>query len=100
MQVMAHYDLGDNKTPAGLAFDPMNQILFVESRNPAMSVVMNARDGKILKTIPIGTGVDGAGFHGSHEREAFSSQGDEGTLTVIKENGPSDINIEQTVKTT
>jgi YVTN family beta-propeller protein len=97
MQVTAHYDLGDNKTPAGLAFDPKNQILFVECRNPAVSVIMSALDGKILKTLPIGTGVDGAGFM-AQTSEAFSSQGD-GTLTVIKENGHSDISIEQNVKT-
>ena len=97
MQVVAHYDLGDNKTPAGLAFDPKNQVLFVDCRNPAVSVIMSARDGKIIKTLPIGTGVDGAGFM-PRTSEAFSSQGD-GTLTVIKENGTSDFAIEETVKT-
>jgi hypothetical protein len=30
--------------------------------------------------------------------EAFSSQGD-GTLTIVKENGPQDFVVEQTVKT-
>jgi hypothetical protein len=58
---------------------------------------MSALDGKILKTLPIGTGVDGAGFM-PQTHEAFSSQGD-GTLTVIKEDSPSDIKIEETVKT-
>jgi DNA-binding beta-propeller fold protein YncE len=97
MQVTAHYDLGDNKTPAGLAFDVKNGILFVECRNPAVSVVMNARDGKIITTLPIGTGVDGAGFM-PETGEAFSSQGD-GTLTVIKETSPTTFEVEQTVKT-
>ena len=83
MQVTAHYPLGDNKTPAGLSLDAKNHILFVECRNPAVSVIMNAADGKIIKTLPIGTGVDGAGFRAA-TKEAFSSQGD-GTLTVIKE---------------
>ena len=97
MRVTAHYDLAGNSTPAALAFDPQNQILFVECRNPAVSVLMGARDGKIIKTLPIGTGVDGAGFM-PQTSEAFSSQGD-GTLTVIKENSPSDIDVEQTLKT-
>ncbi len=97
MQVTAHYDLGENKAPAGLAFDAKNQILYVECRNPAVSVIMNARDGKIMKTLPIGMGVDGAGFM-PETSEAFSSQGD-GTLTVIKENGPTDFEVEQNVKT-
>jgi DNA-binding beta-propeller fold protein YncE len=97
MQVVAHYDLGDNKTPAGLAFDIQNQILFVECRNPAVSVIMNAQDGKIITTMPIGTGVDGAGFMPETD-EAFSSQGD-GTLTIIKEKSPGSFELEQTVKT-
>lgn len=97
MQVTRHYDLGENKTPAGLAFDVKNQILFVECRNPAASVIMNARDGKIIATLPIGTGVDGAGFL-PQTKEAFSSQGD-GTLTVIKEKSPTEFEVEQTVKT-
>jgi DNA-binding beta-propeller fold protein YncE len=97
MQVTAHYDLGGNKTPAGLAFDTKNHILFVACRNPPMSVIMNAQDGKILTTLPIGVGVDGAGFN-PKTNEAFSSQGD-GTLTVIKEKDPATFEVEQNVKT-
>ena len=97
MQVTAHFDLSGNKTPAGLAFDVKNQILFVECRNPAVSVIMNAKDGKIITTLPIGSGVDGAGFLPA-TKEAFSSQGD-GTLTVIKEKNPTEFEVEQNVKT-
>ena len=97
MKVTAHYQLGDNKTPAGLALDAKRRILFVECRNPAVSVIMNALDGAIIATLPIGTGVDGAAFI-PQTMEAFSSQGD-GTLTVIKENGPAIFEIEQNVKT-
>lgn len=97
MQVTSHYDLGDNKTPAGLAFDVKNHVLFVECRNPAVSVIMNARNGKIITQLPIGSGVDGAGFM-PETMEAFSSQGD-GTLTVIKESSPTSFEVEQNVKT-
>ncbi len=97
MQVTGHYDLGGNKTPAGLAFDAKNGVLFVDCRNPAVSVIMNAKDGKIITTLPIGNGVDGAGFNPT-TMEAFSSQGD-GTLTIIKENSPTSFEVEQTVKT-
>jgi DNA-binding beta-propeller fold protein YncE len=97
MEVIAHYPLGDGKTPAGLAFDLKNQILFVECRNPAVSVIMNAVDGMIITTLPIGAGVDGAGFM-PETMEAFSSQGD-GTLTIVKESGPAAFAVEQNVKT-
>jgi DNA-binding beta-propeller fold protein YncE len=97
MKVTATYALGENKTPAGLSFDVASGVLFVDCRNPAVSVIMDAADGKILTTLPIGTGVDGAGFI-PETKEAFSSQGD-GTLTVIKEISPTSFAVEQTVKT-
>jgi hypothetical protein len=89
--------LGENKAPAGLAFDAKSGVLFVDCRNPAVSVILSAKDGKILATVPIGTGVDGAGFM-PEAKEAFSSQGD-GTLTVIKESSPTSFAVEQNVKT-
>jgi DNA-binding beta-propeller fold protein YncE len=97
LRVTAHYDLGPNETPAGLALDAKNHVLFVDCRKPAVSVVMNALDGKILATLPIGTGVDGAGFN-PKTMEAFSSQGD-GTLTVVKAKSGSSFEVQQTVKT-
>jgi DNA-binding beta-propeller fold protein YncE len=97
MKVTANYPLGDAKTPAGLAFDAKNKILFVDCRKPALSVIMNAEDGKIITTLPIGTGVDGAAFM-PKTKEAFSSQGD-GTLTVIKEKSPTEFEVEQTLTT-
>jgi DNA-binding beta-propeller fold protein YncE len=98
MKVTAHYSLdGKGGTCAGLALDAKNSVLFVACRQPAVMVMMSATDGKILSTLPIGTGVDGAAFNPA-TMEAFSSQGD-GTLTVIKENSPTSFEVEQTVKT-
>jgi DNA-binding beta-propeller fold protein YncE len=98
LQVTAHYDLSEKaKTPAGLALDAKNHVLFAACRNAPTMVILNAETGKILTSLPIGTGVDGAGFNPS-TMEAFSSQGD-GTLTVIKQNGPSSFVVEQTVET-
>jgi len=98
LTVTAHYDLaGKGGTPAGLALDAKNNILFVCCRNPHTAVVMAADSGKILATLPIGSGVDAASFN-PNTMEAFSSQGD-GTLTVIKENSPTEFVVEQTVQT-
>jgi DNA-binding beta-propeller fold protein YncE len=84
-------------TPAGLAFDVKNHVLFVACRNPATMTMLNADSGKVLASLPIGAGVDGAVFN-PVTREAFSSQGD-GTLTVIKELNPTHFAVEQTVQT-
>jgi len=94
----AHYDLaGKGGGPGGLAFDVENHILFAACHDPATMVILNADNGKILATLPIGKGVDGAVFN-PNTMEAFSSQGD-GTLTVIKENSPSSFEVVQNVQT-
>jgi DNA-binding beta-propeller fold protein YncE len=98
LKVTTTYSLGGKGgTPAGLALDVKNHILFACCRNPARCVILNADDGRILAALPIGAGTDGAVFNAA-TMEAFSSQGD-GTLTVIKENSPTNFAVEQTVAT-
>jgi DNA-binding beta-propeller fold protein YncE len=98
MKLTATYSLnGKGGGPAGLGLDAKNQVLFAFCHEPAVAVILSATDGKILDTLPIGTGVDGGGFNPA-TMEAFSSQGD-GTLTLIKENSPTSFAVEQTVQT-
>ncbi len=98
MAVTAHYDLeGKGGVCAGLALDVKNEILFAACRNPQNMVILSAKDGKIITSLPIGAGTDGAVFN-PKTNEAFSSQGD-GTLTIVKENSKTDFVVEQTLKT-
>jgi hypothetical protein len=98
MAVTAHYDLqGEGGTCAGLALDVKNRILFAACRNPQNMVVLRADDGKILASLPIGRGTDGAVFN-ANTMEAFSSQVD-GTLTIVKEISPTKFEVEQTLQT-
>jgi DNA-binding beta-propeller fold protein YncE len=98
LMVSGHYDVtGKGGTCAGLALDNKNHILFAACRNPANMVILNAEDGKIITTLPIGMGSDGALFN-PNTMEAFSSQVD-GTLTIIKENSPTSFAVEQTLPT-
>jgi DNA-binding beta-propeller fold protein YncE len=98
LKVTAHYDLaGKGDGPGGLALDEKNHVLFAACHEPATMVILNAEDGKIITTLPIGEGVDGAGFN-PNTMEAFSTQGD-GTLTVIEENSPTRFVVGQTVAT-
>jgi DNA-binding beta-propeller fold protein YncE len=107
MTVTGHYDLGDKGSGlAGLAMDEKNQILFVACRNsgappaqpaqPTM-VILNAKDGKILTTLPLAGGSDGAVFNPA-TMEAFSTHGN-GTLTVVRETGPASFEVEQNLDT-
>ena len=98
MKMTGSYSLnGKGGGNAGLALDAKNDVLFVACRDPQVMVMMSAKDGKILGTLPIGRGCDGATFN-PKTMECFSSQGD-GTLTVIKEVSPTKFEVEQTVKT-
>jgi DNA-binding beta-propeller fold protein YncE len=98
LKVTGTFSLAEKaRTPAGLALDVKNHVLFAACRNPGTMVILNADTGAILGSLPIGSGVDGAVFNPA-TMEAFSSQGD-GTLTVIRENSPTSFEVEQTVKT-
>lgn len=98
MKVITKYDLGDSAgEPGGLGLDAENHILFAMCARPNVCVIVNANDGKVLTTLPIGNGTDGGGFN-QKTMEAWSSQRD-GTLSIIKESSPTSFAVEQTVQT-
>jgi len=100
MKVTAHYELGaGNSTPAGLAFDVKNHVLFVACRQPApgVMVMLNSETGKLITTMPLAGGSDGAVFNPA-TMEVFSSAGN-ATLTIIKEKSPTTFEAVQTLAT-
>jgi len=98
MKVIGKYDVSSRGAGcAGLALDAKNSILFAACRDKNNMIILSATDGHILTDLPIGNGSDGATFNPA-TMEAFSSQGD-GTLTVVKENSPTDFVVEETVPT-
>jgi DNA-binding beta-propeller fold protein YncE len=106
MKAIAHYPLGDKGRCNGLALDAKNQVLFAACANsgsppaqPAqpMMVILSAKDGKILTSLPLAGGSDGAVFNPS-TMEAFSTHGN-GTLTVVKEKSPTSFEVEQNLQT-
>lgn len=84
------------KNPVSMAIDVAHQRLFSGCRSGVMAVSDYAA-GKIVTTIPIGAGVDGAGFDPS-TGDAFASNAD-GTLTVIHEDSPDTYHAAQTLTT-
>jgi DNA-binding beta-propeller fold protein YncE len=96
MKMIGRYDLSSKGSEcAGLALDRKNDILFAACRENKNMVILSATDGHIITDLPIGNGCDGVTFN-PETMEAFSSQGD-GTLTIIKENSPTDFAVEETV---
>jgi len=76
----AHWPLTGCKTPHGLAIDRAHMRLFASCGNKAMDVV-DASNGNVLATLPIGAGTDFAEFDGQRGL-AFSSNRD-GTLSIV-----------------
>jgi DNA-binding beta-propeller fold protein YncE len=106
MKATAHYPLGDIGGCNGLALDAKNHVLFAAcaiSGNPPVQppkptmVILSAVDGKILTTLPLAGGSDGAVFN-PETMEAFSTHGN-GTLTVVKEKSPTSFEVEQNLDT-
>ena len=106
MKAVAHYPLGDKGRCNGLALDVKNSVLFAacaSSGNPPaqpaqpMMVILSAKDGKILTSLPLAGGSDGAAFN-PLTMEAFSTHGN-GTLTVVKEKSPTSFEVEQNLQT-
>ena len=96
-QVLAHWALAPGKAPTGLALDNRNHRLFVGCGNEKM-VVLDSESGKVLATTDVGKGVDGAAFD-RRLGAALSSNGKDGTVSVVRETSPGKFETVQTVKT-
>jgi DNA-binding beta-propeller fold protein YncE len=97
LKIDAEWPLDPGKEPSGLAFDAKNNRLFSACSESKQIVVMDAANGKIITTLPMGEGCDGIVFIPA-DHNAVSSNG-EGTLTVVHQDGPDKYRVVQTVET-
>jgi YVTN family beta-propeller protein len=81
-KVKQHWPLQGGEEPTGLAIDKDTKRLFAGCDKKL--VVLNAENGSVVATLPIGEGCDGVAFS-DHQKIIFTSNG-EGTMTAIKEN--------------
>jgi len=84
------------KQPVPMAIDTAHHRLFSGCRSGVMAV-SDYQAGKVVATLPIGTGVDGAGFDAA-SGDAFASNAD-GTLTVIHQDSPDQYHVVENVPT-
>jgi YVTN family beta-propeller protein len=96
-KVLAHWPLENGATPTGLAIDLDHHRLFAGCGNQKMYVV-DFETGKVLSSVGVGNGVDGAAFDASLG-VAMSSNGRDGTISVVKETAPGKFEVVQTPKT-
>jgi DNA-binding beta-propeller fold protein YncE len=94
--VVRRWSTAPCKQPVSMAIDEVHHRLFSGCRSGIMAV-SDYQDGRVVATVPIGTGVDGAGYDPA-SGNAFASNAD-GTLTVIHQDTPNQYRVIQTVTT-
>jgi DNA-binding beta-propeller fold protein YncE len=84
------------KQPVSMAIDKVHHRLFSGCRS-GMLAISDYQAGKVVATVPIGAGVDGAGYD-SASGNAFACNAD-GTLTVIHQDSPDQYHVLETLTT-
>jgi DNA-binding beta-propeller fold protein YncE len=96
LSVTRRWSTAPGKQPVAMAIDQKHHRLFSGCRSGVMAI-SDYDSGKVVATVPIGAGVDGAGFDPA-TGDAFASNAD-GTLTVIHQDSPDKYHVLQTVQT-
>lgn len=94
--VVRRWSTGTCKQPVSMAIDTAHHRLFSGCRSGVMAI-SDVQAGKVVATVPIGTGVDGAGYDAA-SGDAFASNAN-GTLTVIHQDSPDQYHVVGNVQT-
>ncbi len=97
LAVESRWKIAPGEEPSGLAMDRKHRRLFSVCSNKLM-VVVDADNGRVVTTLPIGAGTDAAGFD-PETGFAFSSNGGDGTVTVAREDSPDKFAVVENVPT-
>jgi DNA-binding beta-propeller fold protein YncE len=97
MRAVQRWSVAPCDEPSGLAMDTGRNRLFSVCSNQKM-VVVDASTGKVVATVPIGKGPDAVVFD-AEKNLVFSSNGQDGTITVIKEESADKYSVAETVAT-
>jgi hypothetical protein len=96
LKVTKRWSTAPCKNPVSMAIDLRGERLFSGCRSGVMAV-SDYRNGRVVTTLPIGRGVDGAAYD-PLLHDAFASNAD-GTLTVIHQDGPNEYHVVENVQT-
>ncbi len=97
LTVLSRWKLAPCEGPSGLAMDRASRRLFSGCGNKVMAV-SDPDGGRVVTTVPIGEGVDANAFDAASGL-AFSSNGADGTLTVVRASSPDHYEVVATVPT-
>jgi DNA-binding beta-propeller fold protein YncE len=97
LKITKQWSLSPCESPTGLAMDVRHERLFSGCGNKILAV-SDAKKGRMVTTVPIGEGVDANRFDPG-TGYVFSSNGQDGTLTVIHEDSPDKYSVVENVPT-
>jgi len=95
--IKARWPVAPAGGPTAIAMDREHRRLFSTGRNPAMLVVMDADNGKVIQSFPISAGVDAAVFEPETGLVFASTR--EGMIHIFHEDTPDKFSVVETVKT-
>jgi YVTN family beta-propeller protein len=93
----AHWPMPTCTNPRGIAMDTSTHRVFSSCANGVL-VVIDTDTGATVATLPIGKGTDGAAFD-PKRKLIFSSNGQDGTISIIQEKDPQTFVAAGTIKT-
>ncbi|MFI5336310.1 MAG: YncE family protein [Opitutales bacterium] len=96
-EVVARWSLAPGESPTGLDIDCEHHRLFAGCGN-ALLVVLDSADGRRVATIPAGKGIDAVAFDPTTQL-VFTSNGRDGTVTVVHQDSPEHYTVVQTLPT-
>ena len=97
LQVKSRWPIAPAGAPAPIAMDREHRRLFVAGREPAMLVVMNADDGKVIQSFPISGGADADAYDPKSGLVFVSTR--EGWVHIFHEDSPDHYSEAGKVKT-
>jgi YVTN family beta-propeller protein len=95
--VVARWPIAPGVEASGMAIDLVHHRLFLGCSN-AMMIVLDSTDGHVVASLPAGKGIDAAAFDPGTQL-AFTSNGRDGTVTVVHEDSPDKFSVVQTLAT-
>jgi len=95
-QVLNRWPIAPGESATGLALDNKTNRLFAGCDNKMLAVV-DAANGKVITTVPIGDGCDGIVFD-EQEKMVYASCG-EGIITAVRENSENKFEVAATIPT-
>ena len=95
--VTNRWPIAPGEEATGMGIDRAHHRLFLGCGN-AKLVVLDSLNGRVVATLPVGKGIDGAAFD-TGTQLAFTANGADGTVTVVHEDTPDKFTVVQTLIT-